>query len=516
MKRLYSNQLLKFFKPMMLVVVLLTFAIKVWAVGNDSIVAKNDIKSGNAATVSEVLINTQPDLLSENSASQIRAGLIYDCSTHTIVWEKDLKYAYPIASLTKMMVAMITMEEIKAGNVDWQDKIVATRSYIKSKKSKKVYNVTETYTLEGLLKMAMIPSNNEACALIGKHISGSVEAFVARMNEKAAQLGMSQTFYSNPSGLPAGYGHLDNSSSPYDLLKLSLALIQYPELLAITNIAFAEVDNGRGYNVYRNHNHLVMDYPGEVDGLKTGYTKNARFCLVATARKNDHRLIAIALGAANPWLRNQIVAEMLNNYYTQIGYGPMGNQKIDPLWAKADRNTVNSIASSNVPAVPQDVVYKTITSIEKKTHYVKAGQTLSDIAGKYNCSITELKKWNRLSSDRIQAHQKIYVQIHVKKQVPVSTRSVDNYDDCEDDADECAPPVATQAIEKTKPKPQEQIAPTANTLKVVYHYVQPGDTLWKIAQKYPGTSVDDLKRLNKISNSKELKAGSKIKVSLNG
>ncbi len=518
MNVLFNSKFKSLMRDMFLNILFLLLATQVFAIGSsDTIHSKIDTNKSVVNLQKDFNTDIQPGLLSENSASQIRAGLIYDCTTNTIVWEKDLKYAYPIASLTKMMVALIAIEEIKKGNVDWQDKVQVERSYRASKKSKKVTTVKETYTLEGLLKMAMIPSNNEACGMIGKYLHGSLDAFVKRMNERAAELGMTQTFYSNPSGLPAGYGSLDNSSSPMDLLHLANELIKYPEILAITNIAFAEVENGRGSVVYRNHNHLVMDYPGEVDGLKTGYTKNARFCLVATAQKNSHRLVAIALGASNPWLRNQIVSEMLNNYYMQLGIGAMGNSKIDPLIAKADSKTTNAIASSNTPVMSQEIVYKTVTSINKKTHVVKSGQTLGDIASKYNCSINELKKWNGLRTSKIYANQKLAVHIHVRKQVPVMVNVIQNFDACEDDAEDCSQPVAndvktkTETVKKSAAK-NEQVALD----KFIYYQVQPGDTLWKISQQYPGTSVEEIKRLNNIQNARDLKTGSKIKVAVDG
>lgn len=499
------------------------FFVQAFAGSNDSTaIILPDTLSQPVAARKDFAVNLQPNLISETSAGELRAGLVYDVTTNTIVWEKDMQYAYPIASLTKMMVALLAIEEIKATNFDWQDEIKATRTYRKSKRSRKTYTVNETYSLEGLLKLAMIPSNNEACGMIAKHMGGTVEVFVKRMNDKASQLGMSQTFYSNPSGLPASYGSLDNSSSPHDLLILATELIKYPEILSITNIAFAEVENGHGSNVYRNHNHLVMDYPNEVDGLKTGYTKNARFCLVATANKNSHRLIAIALGARGPYLRNQIVGEMLNNYYTTLGIGPMGNQKVDPLYAKVDAKTTDAIASSDIKQpFRQQIVYKTVTSIVKKPHTVKSGQTLSEIADKYEVSVNELKKWNRLKTSRILKGQKLYVQMHVKKQVPVKVNLIENYDACEDDAEDCGnEAVAAQKIVVEKPAaktatPVAKVKAETSKLKVVYHQVQPGDTLWSIAQKYPGVSVDQLKRLNRIINSKDLKAGSKIKVSVN-
>ena len=106
------------------------------------------------------------------------------------------------------------------------------------------------------------------------------------------------------------------------------------------------------------------------------------------------------------------------------------------------------------------------------------------------------------------------MRVHVKKQIPVSTVVIENYDDWEDDAEDCAP----QNVAGKQETPIKEQLPTSQNkpaLKVIYHQVQPGDTLWKIAQQYPGTSVEQLKKINKISNSKDLKAGSKIKVSVN-
>lgn len=490
--------------------------------GEDTLTVKNDSVAALPKSP-EIKINPNPGLLSDQSASELRAGLIFDATTSTVVWEKDMGYAYPIASLTKMMVALIAIEDIKAGKADWQDVINATHTYRKSRRSRKTYTVHETYSLEGLLKMAMIPSHNEACNMIAKHLGGTVDAFVERMNSRALSLGMTQTYYSNPSGLPASYGALDNSASPKDLLMLAMELIKYPEILSITNIGYAEVENGHGSLVYRNHNRLVIDYPEEVDGLKTGYTKNARFCLVATAKKNDHRLIAIALGARGPYLRNQIVTEMLNNYYGSLGLATIGNQPAQPLYAKAeDRNESSSTKNLNISSTTK-TVYKTVTSIVKKPHVVKNGQTLSEIADKYNCSVSELKKWNRLKSTRINKGQRLYVHTHVKKQIPVKIDVIENYDACEDDAEYCGTDLTVSNKETKQEQPVKAATKTKNpsdsnqidNSKFVLHTVQPGDTLWSISQKYPGNTVEGIKKLNRISNSKGLKAGSKIKIAVN-
>ena len=286
--------------------------------------------------------------------------------------------------------------------------------------------------------------------------------------------------------------------------------------------------------MYRNHNGLVIQYPEEVDGLKTGYTRNARFCLVATAKKNNHRLVAIALGASSPQVRNAIVADMLNNYFQTLGYGRMGNEPVQPLFAVNDSTTNSNVDGSVVASIgsiapkvtpPTRIVYKTVTSIAKKPHTIKSGETLGEIADKYNCSVSELRKWNHIKGSKVLKGQRIYVHQHVKKSVPVKVLEVENYDSCEDDAPECGNPVETKKESTpvgkpeiitpkkvTKPQPTSPAYANKELNKdYVYHKVQKGDTLWSIAQRYSGVTVNDLKKLNPVA-AKGLKAGTKIKV----
>lgn len=169
--------------------------------------------------------------------NEVRAGLLYDAEKSMVVWEKDMYYAYPIASLTKMMVALLATEDVRNGLADWSDEVTVERVYKKSPRSRRVYRATETYTLESLVQLAMIPSNNQACADIAIHLDSSVSTFIARMNQRAGELGMNNTFYSNPSGLPGVLKEIDNSASPHDLLILALEMVKYEELLRITSIA---------------------------------------------------------------------------------------------------------------------------------------------------------------------------------------------------------------------------------------------------------------------------------------
>jgi len=474
----------------------------------------------------------------------IRAGLLYDTERGAVVWEKDMYYAYPIASLTKMMVALLAVEDIRAGKFDWSDEVKVDRVYRKSSRSRHTYKTTETYTLESLVQLAMIPSNNQACSDIGIYLDGDVSTFVNRMNMKAKALGMNNTFYSNPSGLPGVVKEADNKASPHDLLILALEMIKYDELLKITSIGYAEVSNNKRTGIFRNHNHLVINYENDVDGLKTGFTKRAKFCLAATSKKDGHRLISIVLGVDGPYLRNEIVAAMLNSYYEKIGCGAMNPTNGGPVAKKSIINDTDrdDLSAGNDP----NTTYKTVWTKQRKTHNVRSGESLSVIAQKYKSTYTQLKKWNRLSSDRIYAGQKLTVYVNVPQKIAIK-----NADTTPDNEDETMPLAndgalvvtdlkdstlietdstaiseispakvvaekkpTTLATKQIKQAPAKKVVQSKQVPpgKYVYHVVQPGDTLWSIAKRYSGISADDIKRTNNIHNDKSLRPGTKLKI----
>ncbi len=475
----------------------------------------------------------------------IRAGLLYDTERGVVVWEKDMNYAYPIASLTKMMVALLATEDVRAGKVDWSDEVKVQRVYKRAGRRKGSYTTTETYTLESLVQLAMIPSNNQACSDIGIFLSGDVPAFVKRMNEKAAELRMRNTFYSNPSGLPAAMRESDNSASPHDLLLLSLEMIKYEEILKITSIGYAEVSNDKRSGIFRNHNHLVINYENDVDGLKTGFTKRAKFCLAATSRKEGHRLIAIVLGVDGPYLRNEIVASMLNNYYEHIGCGAMIPTTGGPV---ASKSLLSDPAKDDIDVDDANVTYKTVWTKQKRSHLVRSGESLSLIARKYNSTYQQIRKWNGLSGDKIYAGQRLLVYVNVPQKVAIRNEPAS---DTEDDTDpiendgaisvtesvavneqpetdavatpgditpataEIIKPAVTAKSPAVAKQPLTHQSPVKNQVsrnKYLYHVVQPGDTLWSIAQRYDGISADEIKKVNRIYNPRGLKPGTRLKI----
>jgi len=479
---------------------------------------------------------------------EIRAGLLYDVERGKVVWEKDMDYAYPIASLTKMMVCLLAIEDINAGAVCLDDQITVTRTYRKKIRRRRytTYTVEERYTLDDLLKMALVASHNESTVWIAKHCSGNLQTFVERMNRRSMELGMTKTQYSNPSGLPAIFRELDNSSSPRDQLILSLELLKHPKLVEISSIPYANIYNGKGNINFRNHNGLVITYGLEVDGLKTGYTKAAGFCLAATAKRGEHRLISIVFGCKSPWIRNGIVASMMNTYYESIKLGRLGESAPDIGIARAFLDSVNQGIARIEPNIEQKIpenssdenyayTYKTVTQKIKKPHTVRSGESLGKIANRYNVSVSELKKWNGLRGTVIRKGQRIYVYSTVKKRIPIKLvvdpeESIADMQPSQDTTDECETETQsdhtthkdvkakTDTVNKKDHEIKKVSAETQTPLpksKFIYHTVQPGDTLWNIAQRYQ-SDINKIKKLNNINNSKNLRSGTRIKVPLNG
>jgi len=420
--------------------------------------------------------------------AQLKAGLLYDVQNQKIVWQKDMHKTYPIASLTKMMVALITVEDIHAGKVHWDDQVAWTRDvyyYVKRKRVRSTSDVS--YTLQDLFKNAMIASNNEASEQMARYVGeGNLDRFIQRMNLRARELGMMSTYYGNPTGLPSYSRLYDNSSTPTDLLLLTLEMLKYPEIIDVTRMDYADITCGSKSTTISNHNRLAIDFKGQVDGMKTGYTKRAGFCLVASSYKCDHRLISIVLGSRAPVTRNEVVRGMFDDYYTSIGL-----DKLSPYCSAPEQYTTAGSTDSDDADAPEGAyVYQ--TKVTFFTHKVKRGEYLSSIAGKYKVTVTQLKKWNHLKTTRIRAGQNLAVKGTIRQKVWM-TKDEQGNNIPKKDTGTNSTAVSTQ---------QENY---------IFYTVQQGDTLFSISRQHNGISIDKLKELNNISDDCIL-PGMKLKV----
>jgi serine-type D-Ala-D-Ala carboxypeptidase (penicillin-binding protein 5/6) len=222
------------------------------------------------------------------------------------------------ASVTKLMVAYVVMEKLARGELKLTDKITATREASKIGGSQVYLKEGEEFTFEEMMKAMMIASANDAAYAIAEHISGTPQAFVRIMNEKAKFLGMNDTEFQSVHGLPPGKDQKEDQTSSYDLALLGRSLLGYSKLLEWTSMKDGEFRNGQF--ALHNHNKLLMRLP-DVDGLKTGFYSATGFNIVVSAKRSGLRCIVVVMGSPSGKIRDDFAAEKIKNYFAD--YTPM-------------------------------------------------------------------------------------------------------------------------------------------------------------------------------------------------
>jgi D-alanyl-D-alanine carboxypeptidase (penicillin-binding protein 5/6) len=223
-----------------------------------------------------------------------RAGILFDLDTGQVLWQRNPGTRLRIASLTKMMTALLTVEAEPPSA-----RVLVTKAAVDSAGSKVgVLPLGRHVRLETMLYGLLLPSGNDAAIALAQHVAGSITGFVKRMNERAAQLGMGCTRYSSPSG----YVDAANFSCAADLAVLARVDEQQPRLARIVRTLSKQlplpIKGGKVY-LYNNNPLLIYHYPGAT-GLKTGFTDAAGRCLVATAERGGVRLGVVVLHSRNP------------------------------------------------------------------------------------------------------------------------------------------------------------------------------------------------------------------------
>ncbi|HYG58765.1 MAG TPA: D-alanyl-D-alanine carboxypeptidase family protein [Symbiobacteriaceae bacterium] len=216
------------------------------------------------------------------------------------------------ASVTKVMTLIVAFDAIRDGKVKREDKVTISEEAAKQIGTIIFADTGETFTFGELLKSVAVGSANDAAVSVAEHVSGSTDAFVQAMNAKAKELGMHDTQFQNPTGLSAE----SHFTSAYDIALMSrYAALNYPELMKLTSIYGADLavpwrKNGPTFRLW-NNNKLLTWYRG-ADGLKTGWTEAAGYCLAATAVQNNVRMISVIMGADTWKVRNAEAARLLD------------------------------------------------------------------------------------------------------------------------------------------------------------------------------------------------------------
>lgn len=243
------------------------------------------------------------------------SGVLMDADTGRIVFEKDKSKKVAVASMTKMVAQIIILEKIEEGKIKWNDVVTVSKNAADMGGSQIYISEGEKITIEDLMKGISMASGNDATVAMAEVISGTEEKFVKLMNEKVKELGLKNTSFKNCTGLDED-GHY---SSAYDMAVIARELVvNHPEILRFSSVYedYLREDTEDKFWLV-NTNKLVRFYEG-ADGLKTGHTDNAGYCLAATAKKDGLRLIAIVLGESNAQVRNSETMDLLDYGYQNL------------------------------------------------------------------------------------------------------------------------------------------------------------------------------------------------------
>lgn len=235
----------------------------------------------------------------QTASQQCRSGILIDWSSKEILWAKNPDSPVEIASMTKMMTALLLMEALKDHRVNWTDRVPVTPAAAKIGGSQVWLDPKESFTIEELAKCVMIKSANDAAYLLGEHLGGGDTAtFVAAMNKRAADLGCSGMRFYNAHGLPTEHKGPENQATPREMALLAARLLEYPDLMQICGIKqdYIRKDTPKPTTLF-NHNTLISkrNCPG-VDGMKTGLTDKSGHCVTATCLRNGRRMILVLTG----------------------------------------------------------------------------------------------------------------------------------------------------------------------------------------------------------------------------
>ncbi len=245
-------------------------------------------------------------------------AVVIDAATGRVLYEDNADApGYP-ASVTKLMTFFVVMDRVHAGQLTLETPITVSAEAARTGGSQVYLKQGEVFTVDELLYALMIQSANDAAVALAVHATGSKEAFVELMNAKARELGMANTTFHSPHGLPPGKGQSVDTSTARDLAVLSRELINHGDILRYTSVKERPFrPKSAEPFIMRNHNHLLGAMPG-CDGLKTGYFTLAGYSLSATVERNGRRIIAVVLGSDQRVARDVKTKELVERGFAAL------------------------------------------------------------------------------------------------------------------------------------------------------------------------------------------------------
>ncbi len=287
-----------------------------------------------------------------NLKLNVKAAVLIDADTGKVLFEQDAHKELPPASVTKVMTMLLALEAVEDGKVKLSDKVTVSERAASMGGSQMYMEIGEVHTLEEMLEGIAIVSANDACVAVSEYIAGSEEVFVEKMNQRAKELGMRDTHFVNTNGLPVA----EHYTSAYDIGLMSRLLLKHEHTQKWFNTWQTTIKVGlpgkeKDFGL-TNTNKLIKQYPG-ANGIKTGFTQDAGFCLSASATKEDTTLIAVVLGAQTSKIRFEEVSKLLNYgfaNYSSVTLADQGQKIKKVTLDKGEPYTINAVAKEKATA----------------------------------------------------------------------------------------------------------------------------------------------------------------------
>lgn len=276
----------------------------------------------------------------------VRGAIVMDAITGKIIFEDRADTVSPPASMTKLMTFAVVYDRLKAGTIRLDTPVRVTVQDSKMGGTQVFLDPRETFSVEELIYAMMIQSANDAAHALARTAGGSIGGFVEMMNAKAAELGMTKTIFRTPHGLPAASRKPNEGdlTTPRDFALLSRHLVLQTDALTYTAIRSRLFGEGKRPQpmTMSNHNNLLGRVDG-VDGLKTGFTNGAGFCLAATAQRGGRRVIVVTMGSPQQKVRDLHVSDLIERGFAALP---------PPAAAPAAANSAEAIRITPAPRAP--------------------------------------------------------------------------------------------------------------------------------------------------------------------
>ncbi len=243
-----------------------------------------------------------------NLAENAKSAILIEASTGEILYSKNANERLAPASMTKIMSLILIMDNIEKGNLKWNDMVVVSKNAASMGGSQIFLEANEVMSVEDLIKGICVASGNDATVALAERIAGTESSFVRLMNQKSKELGLKNTNFVNSTGLDAD-GHY---SSAYDMAIMAKELVKYEKILEFSSIYEDYLRKNSNNSFWLVNTNKLVKFYSYIDGLKTGFTSDAGYCLTATGKKKNMRLISVVMGEDSTEKRSADTLAMLD------------------------------------------------------------------------------------------------------------------------------------------------------------------------------------------------------------